>query len=64
MKLLRGASLALLCGLLAFTPEAASQGNAGQPAPDFPPGPFNDGQQHRLSDYQGKVVVLYFYESK
>src|SRR5688572_27576043 len=39
-----------------------AQGKAGQAAPDFPPGQFNDGQQYRLSDFEGKVVVLFFYE--
>ncbi len=31
-------------------------------APDFPPGVFDDGNQHSLSDFKGKVVVLFFYE--
>ncbi len=33
---------------------------AGQEAPDFAL-PDENGQPHRLSDYRGKVVVLYFY---
>ncbi len=32
----------------------------GIPAPDFAL-PDEQGQMHRLSDYRGKVVVLYFY---
>src|SRR3954463_13531883 len=31
-------------------------------APDFPPGSFNDGGHYKLSDFEGKVVVLFFYE--
>jgi thiol-disulfide isomerase/thioredoxin len=30
---------------------------------DFPPGAFSDGGHYRLSDFRGKVLVLYFYES-
>lgn len=33
---------------------------AGSPAPDFQL-PDENGKLHRLSDYRGKVVVLYFY---
>ncbi|WP_439623721.1 peroxiredoxin family protein [Gemmata sp.] len=33
-------------------------------APDFPLGRFADGKSYQLSDYRGKVVVLYFYESQ
>ena len=40
------------------------QGQFGQPAPDFPPGIFTDGNPHQLGDYKGKVVVLYFFENK
>jgi peroxiredoxin len=29
---------------------------------DFPPGAFSDGGRYKLSDYEGKVVVLFFYE--
>lgn len=32
----------------------------GQPAPDFAL-PGSDGKTHRLKDYAGKTVVLYFY---
>lgn len=32
----------------------------GQKAPDFTL-PGSDGKDHRLSDYQGKSVILYFY---
>ncbi len=34
--------------------------SAGQPAPDFEL-PDETGRLHRLSDYQGRSVVLYFY---
>jgi peroxiredoxin len=35
----------------------------GEPAQDFPPGPFTDGGQYKLSDFKGKVLVLYFFET-
>jgi peroxiredoxin len=41
-----------------------AQGRFGQEAPDFPPGLFSDGGHYRLSDFRGKVVVLFFYESR
>jgi peroxiredoxin len=36
----------------------------GDEAPDFPPGLFSDGRHYSLSDFRGKVVVLFFYESQ
>jgi peroxiredoxin len=54
----------LLLGLILFLPgTAAAQGKFGEEAPDFPPGVFSDGLKYRLSDFKGKVVVLFFYES-
>src|SRR5688500_14768563 len=35
---------------------------AGAAAADFPPGAFSDGGRYKLSDLEGKVVVLFFYE--
>jgi len=32
----------------------------GQPAPDFTL-PGSDGREHRLADYAGRTVILYFY---
>lgn len=32
------------------------------PVVDFPPGLFTDGQQYRIGDLRGKVVVLFFYD--
>jgi thiol-disulfide isomerase/thioredoxin len=29
---------------------------------DFPPGVFSDGGHYRLSDFRGKVLVIYFYD--
>lgn len=37
-----------------------STGKFGEVAPDFPPGSFTDGAQYSVSDFKGKVVVLYF----
>ena len=34
--------------------------SAGDKAPDFTL-PDQDGQEHKLSDYQGRPVILYFY---
>jgi hypothetical protein len=51
------------CGLLLSLPVSAqAQGMFGQAAPDFPPGAFSDSGSYRLSDLQGKIVVLYFFE--
>ena len=47
---------------LAFSAPALAQGKYGEDAPDFPAGEFNDGQRYQLSDFEGKVVVLFFYE--
>src|SRR5688500_11454770 len=41
---------------------ARAADSAGDRAPDFPPGAFNDGGRYRLSDFEGKVLVLFFYE--
>lgn len=54
--------LLALCAALALAPAAAAQGKFGEQAPDFPPGVFTDGNQYKLSDFQGKIVVLYFFE--
>lgn len=32
--------------------------------PDFPPGLFSDGNQYRLSDLQGKSIVLFFFDPR
>jgi hypothetical protein len=51
------------CGLLlSAAAPALAQGKLGQAAPDFPPGAFTDSGSYRLSDLQGKLVVLYFFE--
>ena len=41
---------------------ARGAGNAGEQAPDFPPGEFTDGGRYSLEDLKGKAVVLYLYE--
>ncbi|HEV7300361.1 MAG TPA: redoxin family protein [Tepidisphaeraceae bacterium] len=61
MRLFRHVSFGLLI-LCATTTAAFSAGKAGEEAPDFPPGVFSDGQQYRLADLRGKVVVLFMYE--
>jgi peroxiredoxin len=48
--------------MLLATGAVHAQGKAGEIAPDFPAGAFNDGNRYQLSDYAGKVVVLFFYE--
>ncbi|HEX8914329.1 MAG TPA: redoxin domain-containing protein [Humisphaera sp.] len=35
---------------------------AQRSAPDFPPGPASDGARYHMSDFEGKAVVLFFYE--
>lgn len=49
--------------LFAWTAPALPQGKVGETAPEFPLGLFTDGGRHQLSDYRGKVVVLFFYEA-
>jgi peroxiredoxin Q/BCP len=49
-------SLLILCGACA----AATALKPGDPAPDFSL-PDAAGNLHKLSDYRGKTVVLYFY---
>src|SRR2546421_9567844 len=53
-----GSILFLSCG------RAMAAGNAGEPAPDFPPGAFSDGGQYKISDFEGKLLVLFFFESQ
>ena len=51
--------------LLLATALAAPAGGAErarEKAGDFPPGSFSDGGRYRLSDFEGKAVVLFFYE--
>jgi peroxiredoxin len=55
------ASLAL-SALLAAPTSAAERPRAGAGAPDFPPGVFSDGGHYKMADFEGKVVVLFFYE--
>jgi hypothetical protein len=49
--------------LLVLPAVAAAQDKAGEELKDFPPGVFNNGQRYHLTDYKGKVVFLYFYDS-
>jgi hypothetical protein len=53
------ATLLLLC---LAVPTARGAGNAGEQAPEFPPGEFTDGGRYSLEDLRGKAVVLYLYE--
>jgi peroxiredoxin len=47
--------------LASLAPLGAQQ--RGDPMPDFPPGPFTDGNRYSLADYKDKVVVLYFFDT-
>lgn len=62
MKTLLLASLLLAIGMLAFRSIslAAEVPKPGQPAPDFAL-PDQHGKLHKLSDYAGMWLVLYFY---
>jgi hypothetical protein len=53
---------AALTAALGWAAPAVGQSAVGKSAGEFPPGQFSDGKQYRMSDYLGKVVVLYFYE--
>lgn len=52
-----------ICSAL-FSLNALAGGNFGEPAPDFPPGVFSDGGHYQMSDFEGKLVVLFFFESQ
>ena len=60
-RLLRLTAAPALLLFLAVT-IARGAGNAGEGAPDFPPGEFTDGGRYSLEDLKGKAVVLYLYE--
>jgi thiol-disulfide isomerase/thioredoxin len=50
-------------GLVAIAQAARGAGGFMEEAPEFPPGAFSDGGKYQISDFSGKVVVLFFYES-
>ena len=51
--------LAAVLGLCLLAPHThAARPSAGE----FPPGVFSDGGQYSVSDFEGKVLVLFFYE--
>lgn len=56
-KLRSAFAFASACLLSAMLAGAARGG-----APEFPPGSFSDGGHYKLSDFDGKVLVLFFYE--
>lgn len=62
MKILVLLGLLLAAAMLGFsmTSTAANTPKNGEPAPDFNL-PDANGQSHKLADYAGKWVVLYFY---
>jgi len=62
MKILVLLGLLLAAAMLGFsmTSTAANTSKNGEPAPDFNL-PDANGQSHKLADYAGKWVVLYFY---
>jgi peroxiredoxin len=47
---------------LALASSAFAAGNPGESAADFPPGAFSDQGRYSLKDFEGKAVVLFFYE--
>src|SRR5688500_486596 len=48
--------------LLCLAPGADAAGKVGESAADFPPGAFSDGGKYSISDFEGKALVLFFYE--
>jgi hypothetical protein len=50
--------------VLAAAAPASAQLKFGDVAPDFPDGSFTDGRSYTLEEQRGKLVVLYFFESK
>lgn len=63
MSSIAAALAVVLAAVLLPAPAArAAAMAAGGTAPDFPPGTFSDGGHYSLSDFRGKLVVLFFYE--
>ena len=58
------AYLACLAAVAVASVPAVAQPKAGDAAPEFPLGLFADGKTYQLSDFKGKAVVLFFYESE
>ena len=59
MKLLARFAVASLAAFLLTSLAGTAR---GAEAADFPPGAFSDGGRYKLSDFQGKALVLFFYE--
>ena len=62
MKISHYLCLVFIC-LFSLPAAAAAQAKDGEEIKDFPPGLFSDRQNHHLTDYKGKVVFLYFFDS-
>ena len=54
------AAFIFLFSLIGGAEVRAGQLQVGMPAPEFTL-PGHDGEQHRLADYRGRWLVLYFY---
>src|SRR5205807_531433 len=55
-------SLLVIALQLVWSAPAGAQ-RIGDPAPEFPPGPFTDGGQYKVSDFKDKLLVLFFFDS-
>jgi peroxiredoxin len=65
MRCVMQCGLLVLCAAALVGPSSAQmQIQLGTPVQDFPPGPSTDGVSYHLSDFAGKVVVLYFFEKQ
>ena len=53
--------LTISASLIAET--ATAQVIVKNKAADFPPGEFTDGGRYQMSDFAGKALALYFFES-
>src|SRR4051812_25815517 len=58
------ALLSAVVATWALAPAAVRAAGSDGGAPDFPPGSFSDGGQYKVSDFQGKLLVLFFYEQQ
>lgn len=56
-------SVLFFCSTCLFA-GAMEGGRFGDTAPEFPPGEFSDGGHYRVSDFRGKLLVLFFYEQR
>jgi hypothetical protein len=48
----------------AKAPRSAARAAAGSAAPDFAPGAWTDNQEHHVSDFRGKILLVFSFDPK